>query len=464
MRVLFISFNTAWTPHFETELELAETHLQVGDAVEFLQCDGCSVACDGNPQLIPLRCEECKSIFSTGLSTLSAKVQKHALSDYDCFSDDHPELHKIKSIQHPEMAKGFRPDDQDLGWGGYSSTIQATRDYLGESDLAKQLLPKFVETAFKTYLAVSKFLECSSTYDVVYIFNGRFAGPKAAWRACQLSKKIGDIRLHERGADKTKYHFVHDTTVHDRQNFTRSILNNWNNADPTQRQNLGELFYESRRQGNPTNWTSFVDRQKGGTLPKHFDPSKKNIAIFNSSEDEFAGVGPEWINPIYSSQSEAIIRIAKDLLQREPDTHLYLRIHPNLIGVTHSDAIKTNAIRLPNVTTIAADSPICTYALLEQVDKVLSFGSTMGVEATYAGKPSIVAGHSLYENLDAAYFPQTHEEVLHLLQTDLAPKPVENAIKFGYHCKVFGEEFKYYQPDTIFCGKFTPSSHWVSLI
>ena len=62
-------------------------------------------------------------------------------------------------------------------------------------------------------------------------------------------------------------------------------------------------FFENRRNGNILSWKSFTDKQEKRSLPNEFDPVKKNIIIFNSSEFEFASVGPEWQNPIYKNQN-----------------------------------------------------------------------------------------------------------------------------------------------------------------
>lgn len=59
------------------------------------------------------------------------------------------------------------------------------------------------------------------------------------------------------------------------------------------------------------------------------------------------------------------------------------------------------------------------------------FRSTMGVEATYRGKPAIALIHAYYRGLNAVHEPSTREDALKLVIANLTPKPCDNAVKFG---------------------------------
>jgi hypothetical protein len=84
-----------------------------------------------------------------------------------------------------------------------------------------------------------------------------------------------------------------------------------------------------------------------------------------------------------------------------------------------------------NITVIPAWSNASTYTVMENCDKVISFGSTMGIESSYWGKPSILLGPSSYFYDDVAYIPKTKEEILDLLKMDLRPKFNIEILKFG---------------------------------
>jgi hypothetical protein len=134
-----------------------------------------------------------------------------------------------------------------------------------------------------------------------------------------------------------------------------------------------------------------------------------------------------------------------------------LRIHPNLGKKENLQVnwIYVNLLKFSNLTIIAADSEISTYKLMFNCDKVLTFGSSTGIEATYWGKPAIQSGMSLWYYLDAVYTPSNHQELINqLLQKDLIPKPKINALKFGYYVGNRGISFEKYEATGIQDGKY----------
>jgi hypothetical protein len=129
-------------------------------------------------------------------------------------------------------------------------------------------------------------------------------------------------------------------------------------------------------------------------------------------------------------------------------------MHPNLEGVSNDYLASFNEIRLERVTIIPPGSDISTYSLLRKCEKVLTFGSSAGIEATYWGKPSILAGITFYRELGATYNPDTHEELIQLLRANLAPKSRESALMYGYYMKTFGRPFRHFQAEGIHKGRF----------
>jgi hypothetical protein len=89
--------------------------------------------------------------------------------------------------------------------------------------------------------------------------------------------------------------------------------------------------------------------------------------------------------------------------------------------------------RFANLRVIWPHDSIDSYALLDACEKTLTFGSTIGIEATYWGKPSILAGRAFYENLDCVYRPKSHDELVALLRRDgLPPCPADSALMYFY--------------------------------
>lgn len=194
---------------------------------------------------------------------------------------------------------------------------------------------------------------------------------------------------------------------------------------------IASSFYSRRRGGElVADIAVYTKNMKEGVLPNDFDRSKRNIAIFNSSQDEMAALGGEWeTGDVFDSQLDAI----EFILRSCPNFHFYLRIHPNLKGVDHKDHLDLYKFsKYSNLTIIPPESEVSSYALMEACEKVVTFGSTMGIETTFWGKPSILLGRALYENLDACYRAKSKEEILYLLEGKIGAKDKIGALKYAY--------------------------------
>jgi hypothetical protein len=75
-------------------------------------------------------------------------------------------------------------------------------------------------------------------------------------------------------------------------------------------------------------------------------------------------------------------------------------------------------------------SPIDSYTLMRQADIVVTYGSTTGVEAAYAGKPVIVMGPSAYDELGCAAFAGSSEELARALDS-ASPGSRAGAVSYG---------------------------------
>ncbi|MFQ5505845.1 MAG: hypothetical protein ACE5F1_13775, partial [Planctomycetota bacterium] len=289
-------------------------------------------------------------------------------------------------------------------------------------------------------------------FDRVYVFNGRFAICRAVLRACQ-SRGV-DCFIHERGPDHGHYAIFENTFCHDLDYVHEAIETAWAEAgNGTERTERAERFFLERAEGIEQSWYSYIDGQEAGRLPENWDGSRRNVVVFLSSEDEFAAIGDQWNLGLYESQADGLRRILRSL-EGDSGLEVYLRIHPNLRGVSNEQTRELARLESPILTVVPADSPISSYALLKHASAVVTFGSTVGIEAVYWGVPSILAGQSFYRGLGATYNPRTHEELCGMLRSGLEARPVEGALKYGYYMKSFGVPFRYYRAEGVFEGRF----------
>ncbi len=123
-----------------------------------------------------------------------------------------------------------------------------------------------------------------------------------------------------------------------------------------------------------------------------------------------------------------------------------------------------------NINVISPESSIDSYALVDWSDLVVTYRSTMGIEATYWGKPSVSVGPAGYSGFGCVYEPESIQDLFHLLEkTDLPKLDQETCFIYGFYRMSFGIPFKYYRPESLFQGKFlnkrlTSYPEWIDVL
>ena len=452
MKVLFYEPYGIYEYHFETSLEIIQTHLDKGDEVIFIGCDGNFTSCDVNIFHNKLKCLKCVSRRKEGMKLLSPRIRYKNIFNTDTNIKNEFDANS-KHLSSIEELKNYRTQNFDIGYSVLSTLISEIRDPWPKLDKYEKTISELITTSLNIYYSMRHHIQIEKP-DRVYAFNGRLCIQRAVLRACEFSNV--DCFLHERGANIHKYSLFKNAMPHDIAYVTKKINESWALADKSTREKIGSDFFIDKRDGGSTRWYSFTSAQND-ELPKNWDESKYNIAIFDSSEDEFISISDNYVVPYYGTQFKALSALKEESLKQNK-IHFYLRMHPNQKNSKNRDYIKTILnLDSKNFTVVPPESPISSYSLMNAVSKVISFGSTMGIEATFWGKPSILIGKCLYSNLDGTHQATTHEEVLSLINNDIECKERGEALKFGLYFNTFGYPFKYYKAknfrEGIFKGK-----------
>ena len=451
MRVLIISLFSHMPHHVATELEITQRHLDDGDDVSVLACNGELPACMGNAKSKPHRCRNCITARYIGLKALTRVPPIHILDHYYGEEDRAKEGELKTTFESDEEIRAYRVNGLDIGYGALSSTVWEFRDPHLESQESRDLLSKMIVASYRVHSSVKKFLHDQPKFDRVYIFNGRFATSRGALRACEDAGV--DVYLHERGSTSAKYMLFENALPHDRKRMFERINHMWDAAGAEERKQA-DVFYQERRNRVESLWYSFTKEQQAGKLPEGWNPSARNVVVFTSSEDEFVSIGKEWENPAFTTQTQAIADLYENLQQHDSDVELYVRMHPNLRTVNNADTRRQRSLNGDRLHVVPPESEVCSYALLDGAEKVICFGSTMGIEANYWGRPSILAGIAFYGELGGTYSASSDEELFQLTMANLDPKPKEASLKYGFYVRTFGIPFKYYKAVDFSTGHF----------
>lgn len=462
MRVLFYSVNSLDNiPNLASELDLMQMHLDAGDEVVVLRCTGQLAYCNVNPHHWRSKCFLCQQSLTRGLAALRPGELHYKLPTVLTLSQvlgPHEPDYSILPIEFENMAAlmAFEIDGINLGEAIVASVVSKTKEHKLDTKTFRREIFNSLKSAYLVLHAAQKTLETIDP-DRVYFFNGRMAETRPFLKVCE---KLGIPSCTiERAGDFGRYNLFENAMAIDLDYIKAEIGRLWNSPRETEekKKEIGKLWFQAKRQGILTGDKYYGQFQQDNLLPEGFESENRNIAIFTTSEYEFAGVR-EWQNTVYEDQNDGILQIVT-ALQGDSfrDYQLWVRVHPNMINrrcAQLDDLKKMEAMNFPNFHIIWPDSPVNSYELMENADLVITFGSTLGVEATFWGKPSILAGRALYEDLNCCYRPQTHQELVELLAWMPSAMPQEGAIRYGYRMMRNGRAYRYFKQTGYYEGEF----------
>ena len=434
MKILFFTPVAAYPIHVGVLLDEMTKFAKNGHEIIYVYNNCCYDFCSANMCADTAICKLCKYDMQHMLNLVPPNVLKVNLSEF--WNNDtkiqfqYNNVQELKKIEY----KGVK-----TGYSVLSTYINATRNL---APLIDETSKKYFDALFlRSVKLTDAFEKVLDTYkpDRVCFYNARLLEQRPEY---DLSRNQGiETYSYEVYAGwnepfyKTK--FINSTphnltTLHDRY---RAL---WDNVrmPESEKEKVGRVFFEKKRAGIAIGDKVYVKNQTKGKIPLDWDTKKHNIVIFNSSEDEFSALGDEFDKlALFPSQYQGITFIA-NALKENPDMHIWLRIHPNLTHIPyryHQDLHKLSTT-YPNLSVIAGSDDVSSYDLMDAADKVVVFGSTIGLESAYHKKAVILLAGSIYYYSDICYVPRSKEELKQLLMTtNLPAKDNSEAIKIGFY-------------------------------
>ena len=315
----------------------------------------------------------------------------------------------------------------------------------------------FLQSTIGLYLTSKKIIT-NYSIDQVYVWNGRrMSDAPIVLAAKKLKKKYFTFMS---GGKIGNFLSQPSATVHDLE-YNKRLIKKFYDKYKKKKEFIvnAEKFYSFMRYGT-------LDKKEKiyayGYIPFNkyfleknvFDSSnkKKKLAIFTSSLWEYISLGDDFFKK--NGKKINHYKILSQILSNKLITKNYeicVRWHPFLreVGENEKKIIDKIILTYNNVSHIKPSDNINSYALLESSDIVLTFGSTIGVEACYYGKPSILMGRSYYEDTGAVYKPKNFHSLLTLLmKKNIKIKDYEHAYKYGFFDRNRGlEKFRYVKSD-----------------
>ena len=286
--------------------------------------------------------------------------------------------------------------------------------------LRKYTLRKLLKSSLNIYFFFKKKLKKNSK---LILYNGRHNESRPIVRYC--NKKSIPVDVMEFSGDGEKNVGVRRFKNHlptDLKKMEKNIKFFWKNESP--QSNKCDYYFKYKRAGRVINdRVSYILKQKKKMLPEGWDNKNKNVVYFTSSQDEYSCLGGVYDQTIYKNQNDSIFKIVKEFKKnknKKNKYNLFIRCHPYLEKVFwkyNKDVINLHEPE-SNIYVVKPGSPVSSYEMLLNANKVLTYNSQTGIEAVYWEKPSIILGRRVYENLNCVYKPKNHNDVMRLIYDD----------------------------------------------
>ncbi len=446
MKVLIYAGSSILNPQFGVQMERAIEYNNRGDEVVFCYCSGVMSSCSANIYHNKAFCKICKLSSILCLKNLPSSIKIKAFNK----REDHSE-YVYKRFGSLADIKKYRYKDVDLGFSVLSVYITKT---MNPNPL---ISPTFLDGINKLLKEGEHLVDAAENLitleepDLIIFFNGRGFDSKPF---CNLAQKYGinyiatEIFGGIRANSEYRMIKFKNTIPHDAKVAYQNCLDSWN-ASPkpeSEKKEIGSSFYEKRRNAQQAGDYVYTGSQIQGKLPDSFNPQKKNVVVFISSEHEYSSVSPEVDGYfIFSSQYDAVKYISENI--NDDDFHFIVRIHPNMKGLDveyHRNLYKLREKK--NVTVIGPEESVSSYALIDIAYAVVVSGSTIGAESLYWGKPVVLLGFAAYYYWGCCSIPHKIEEVIGMIKNpQIYPGTKEMTIKYGYYIleNSLGEKAKY---------------------
>ena len=434
-------------------LEEAVIKLKEGWFVYFVQCDKAVGICRFNKGGFKSYCYLCKHSMMSQITELRNKYPNSI--DYKTVSDltnnDFINKSKTTHFEYNSVAelKSLQYKGVDIGYAAFSTYVSQTRNI---DPIFNKYLYGYIDALIESQVLLIETLDPyidTIRPDLIVFHNGRFSSLKPIY---QLAKNKGIDFIateHQRDINKvSKKNNTLNSIPHSETVVVEKIEHFWD-IGPDDKYDIAKGFFENRRFGKFAGDKVYTAAQKTGEMPDGFDKNKINIAIYNSSEDEYFSISKEYDDAVlFPTQHEAFTTIFEHY-KNNKNIHFYLRIHPNLQDTPQKYQDLFLNFKYDNVTVIPPKSSISSYTLMDCCDKIIVFNSTMGLESTYWDKPVIIMSTTYYTEMGIAYRPRTCKEMFELIDDEKLPaKGKDKCLKAGYLLTGIPYPELQYYPDT----------------
>lgn len=475
-KVLIHSAYGLW-PMLEYELDIVQNELDAGSTVTYLYCDGRQASCMANTEGKDLKpkkrlCYECKSRVNSGINWLT-NIANFEVAKYDIVTKEESERINVMladlDLKHKDketLAAAVNVEKVDIYESAYSQLITYLRDSDPDLNINWNIFRTFLEEGIRSYISAKSHM-IKFEPEKVYIFNGRLPRYRPMMRIAQQTGK--EVLVYEYPSSNFQTYLISKNTYpHNIRETSIQFKKTFHERNPE----FNEVKVQANEwfKGRSTKKFEGVDRDlfnnifphisQPYVIPIEWNQNNFHLVFFISTQDELNQI-EENVALLPFDQITAINLLRENF----PEINLTIKIHPRLNGCDLKFTRKIKSFKkFLNISVIHPESEIDSYNLVSQADLILTFGSTIGVEAAFMKKPVLNVGSSIYESFGCVVSVFNKEEFIEIIklaiQGNFSKFPTENeryvrACEFAYAYRNHGVKAKYVARESFFNGVMT---------
>jgi len=426
--ILMVTFNIEpW--NLSVTLEILMKEIERNKKVTWLLLDHVSLDNKILPLSSNLRSREIRRLIHKLVkSDLRFKENVNIVDSFNLIYKPHKDTKRSKEVARAELMSRLRDSNPCL-----THNLRAFRQY---SKIYHDLNRFFVN-----YLS-------KNTFEKAYLFNGRPLCERAFDDAARtrLQKVNYFETFNENWTDR---YFIFKKPTHS-VSYRSKVMEKFSLSEEVKNEKkykkISSSWFDQRIAGVSQSYTKY--QMSSSELSR----KKPYYVFFHSSQDELDMVG---LTNIYWGNQMKILKSLVRIFKAQSNYDLILRIHPHLKYKSQRDQntwfrvgenLQTS---YPWFTYFGPMNSVSSYDLIRQAHGVITSGSTIGVEAVYLNKPSILIGDAFHKYMGITINPSSIRELVDLInhssQIKNSEKSFNAALRYGYFHSQGGLKFNYVQ-------------------
>lgn len=349
---------------------------------------------DGKVALAGLLSKRLRSSWSRMIRN---EIRLHKLSVWSSHKRSRPSqpgeesaLSILSTLKSPRDLCSLRSISRELADSVYSALCtDSMRAYHQPSRTWKRKSKRLIHAFFDGVYHLNEFAD--NLPSQVCVPNGRFPHQAGIGEACQKLNR--SVRYYEVGGSRYQtFHFE------DHRTQSRKFLTDRKNP-PADLEAKGLEYLSSRQHNSAINPFALQMEASHNHLPRTKDrkvQGRSIVTYFSSSMDEFVGQGNDWTESKWADQWLALDDLVPAL--KFNGFELRIRVHPNTLNKTWREFLWIEGrARSYDCEVIPSWSSRNSYDVALESDLILSWGSTIALEAAALGKQACVLAPTFFD-------------------------------------------------------------------